>query len=171
MDNKPNGTTVVVQIHQRYFWDRLWSSFPLNCTEANVVSKTSIPVASYVYCYANCTSSIFPTSSPGLSTIMTTTDCSPNPLIRSWAGERYNLYTLPLTTSITIGFYSNAWFVTKLHQASGQFWTLASRMNLAVRPDGLINSSPVTNTLPVLFKPVGQQLVHVVQVIEHMFGS
>ena len=169
LNNKPNGTTVDIQIHQRYFWDRLWVSFPLQCTEGNVVSKTSIPVNSYVYCYANCTSSTFPTTGVSLSTVMITTDCNPNTLIRSWAGERYNVYTLPLTTSITIGFYSNAWFVTNLYQASNQFWTLASRINLAPRPDGLINSSPVTNTLPVLFKPVGQQLVHVIQVIEQIF--
>lgn len=147
----------------------MWGSFSIRCTEANVVAKTQIPVSSYVYCYANCTSSTFPSSGVSLSTIMTTTDCDPNPLVRSWAGERYAIYTLPLTTSITIGFYSNAWFVTNLYLASGQYWTLASRVNLAVRPDGYINSSPVTNTLPVLFKPVGQQLVHVVQVIEHEF--
>lgn len=165
LNNKPNGTTVDIQIHQRYFWDRLWTGFSIDCTEADVVSKTLIPVSGNVYCYANCSSSIFPATGAGLSTVMTTTDCNPNPLIRSWAGERYNIYTLPLTTSITIGFYGNLWFVTNLYQASGQSWTLASRINLAVRPDGFINSSPVTNTLPVLFKPVGQQLVHVIQVI------
>lgn len=169
MDNQPNGSSVQIQIYQRYFWDRIWSSFSIRCTEANVVAKTQIPVSSYVYCYANCTSSTFPSAGVGLSTIMTTTDCDPNPLVRSWAGERYAIYTLPLTTSITIGFYSNAWFITNLYLASGLYWTLASRINLARRPDGYINSSPVTNTLPVLFKPVGQQLVHVVQVIEHVF--
>lgn len=166
MDNKPNGSTVTIQIHQRYFWDRLWYAFSIRCTEGNVVNKTEIEVNNYVYCYANCSSSTFPTTGVGLSTILTTTDCNPNPLIRSWAGERYNIYTLPLTTSITIGYRSNAWFVTNLYQASGKEWTLASRINLAWRPDGLINSSPVTNTLPVLFKPVGQQLVHVIQVME-----
>ncbi|CAF3895253.1 unnamed protein product, partial [Rotaria sp. Silwood1] len=34
---------------------------------------------------------------------MTSTDCDTNSLVRSWAGERYDTITLPLTTSITIG--------------------------------------------------------------------
>ena len=169
MDNRPNGLTVDIQIHQRYFWNREWPPFIPQCTEADVIAKNPIPVYDDVLCYANCTSSTFPSIGVGLSTIMTTTDCDPNPLIRSWAGEQYNTYTLPRTTSITIGFYSNAWFKPNLYLAAGQDWTLASRMNLATRPDGYINSSPVTNTLPVLFKPVGQQLVHVIQVIRDVF--
>ncbi|CAF4236569.1 unnamed protein product, partial [Rotaria sordida] len=94
---------------------------------------------------------------------MTSTDCDTNLLVRSWAGERYDTLTLPLTTSITIGYTGSAWFGPYLYPAAGGTWAVMSRINLAVRPDGYINSSPVTNTLPVLFKPVGQQLIHIVQ--------
>ena len=97
---------------------------------------------------------------------MTSTDCDQNPLIQSWAGERYTKLTLPLTTSITISYSTNAWFGPYLYPAAGLYWAVVNRMNLARRPDGFINTSPVTNTLPVLFKPIGQQLVHVVQVRE-----
>jgi hypothetical protein len=95
---------------------------------------------------------------------MTSTDCDVNPLIKSWSGELYTILNLPLTTSITIGYYSAAWFGPLLYPAAGQYWMVANRMNLALRPDGYINSSPVTTTLPVLFKPVAQSLVHVIQV-------
>lgn len=163
LDRSVNGAYVQVQIHQRYFWNREWGSFPKNCTEADVVSKTNIPVSSSVICYINCTSSNYPAG--GVSTLMTTTDCDQNALIKSWSGERYDVLNLAVTTSITIGFASSAWFVPNLFLAAGTAWSVMNRLNLAPRPDGFINSSPVTNTLPVLFKPVGQLLVHVIQVV------
>lgn len=153
-------------MHQRYFWNRQWTGYTTRCTEANVVAKTLIPVNNFVLCYVNCSSSTYP--SGGVSTIMITTDCDQNALIKSWAGELYTTLTLPLTTSITIGYSSSAWFGPNLFPASGKSWAVINRINLAPRPDGYINTSPVTNTLPVLFKPVGQQLVHVVQV--SLFG-
>lgn len=164
MDPRSNGSTIQIQMHQRYFWNRQWAGYSTRCTETEVINKASIPVNNYVYCYVNCSSSTFPGG--GVSTVMTSTDCDVNPLIKSWSGERYDILTLPKTTSITVGYWSNAWFGPNLYPAAGYDWTLANRMNLSPRPDGLINSSPVTNTLPVLFKPVGQPLVHVIQVIE-----
>ncbi|CAF1469027.1 unnamed protein product [Rotaria sp. Silwood1] len=161
LNNQPNGSTVQVQVHQRYFWNRQWSGYGTRCTEANVIAKTQISVSNYMICYINCSSSTYPSS--GLSTIMTSTDCDQNPLVRSWAGERYDTLSLPLTTSITIGYSSSVWFGPNLYPAADGTWALVNRINLSVRPDGYINSSPVTNTLPVLFKPVGQQLVHVIQ--------
>ena len=102
---------------------------------------------------------------------MITTDCDQNALIQSWSGERYIKLTLPLTTSITIHFTSSAWFGNNLYPAANKGWAVVNRLNLARRPDVFINISPVTNTLPVLFKPVGQQLVHIVQVYHRSFLS
>lgn len=164
LNNRPNGTTVQVQIHQRYFWNRQWGGYSTRCTETNIINKTPIPVNDEIYCYVNCGTSTFP--STGLSTVMISTDCDQSTIVRAWAGEKYDTVTLPLTTFITIGYASNAWFGPNLYPAAGGYWSLANRVNLAVRPDGYINTSPVTNTLPVLFKPVGQQLTHVVQVTE-----
>ena len=162
LDKRPSGSTVDVQLHQRYFWNRQWGGYSTRCTEAEVIAKTPIPVNNAIYCYVNCSSSTFPAT--GVSTVMISTDCDENPLIKSWSGELYTILNLPLTTSITIGYYSAAWFGPLLYPAAGQYWMVANRMNLAPRPDGYINSSPVTTTLPVLFKPVGQSLVHVIQV-------
>jgi hypothetical protein len=97
---------------------------------------------------------------------MTSTDCDANTLIESWAGERYDTLTLPLTTSITMGFVSSAWFGL-LYIGANLGWSIVCRMNLALRPDGYINTSPVTNTLPVVFVPVNTQTVHVVQMADN----
>jgi hypothetical protein len=97
---------------------------------------------------------------------MTSTDCDANTLIESWDGERYDTLTLPLKTSITMGFVSSAWFASLYIGANG-VWSVVCRMNLALRPDGYINTSPVTNTLPVVFVPVNTQTVHVVQMSDN----
>jgi hypothetical protein len=97
---------------------------------------------------------------------MTSTDCDANALIESWAGEQYNTLTLPLKTSITMGFVGGNWF-SLLFKGGGLGWSVVCRMNLALRPDGYINTSPVTNTLPVVFVPVNTQAVHVVQMADN----
>ncbi|CAF1402141.1 unnamed protein product [Adineta ricciae] len=165
LNSTPSDGNASILIHQRYFWNRQWSGFtPPYCTEADVTSQTPIPVNSYMTCLSNCSSSTYP--SGGLSTVMTTTDCDQNTIIESWAGERYDTLTLPLTTSITIGFQSSAW-MTALYIGGGQSWSIVNRLNLGLRPDGYINSSPVTNTLPVVFYQINTQVVHVVQMADN----
>ncbi|CAF1282274.1 unnamed protein product, partial [Adineta steineri] len=132
--------------------------------EANVASETLIPVNSAMLCLKNCSSSNYPPG--GLSTVMTTTDCDSNPIIESWAGENYTTLTLDLTTSITIGFNSSAWFGS-LYTGGGDPWSIVNRLNLAPRPDGYINTSPVTNTLPVVFYPINTPIVHIVQMADN----
>jgi hypothetical protein len=163
LNNTPSGGYAQILIHQRYFWNRQWTSFPSpNCTEANVAAQTPIPVNSLMICLRNCTSSNY----SSLSTVMTSTDCDSNSLIESWSGERYDTLTLPLTTSITIGFNSSAWF-SLLYIGSNGDWSLVNRLNLGLRPDGYINTSPVTTTLPVIFVPVNTSTVHVVQMADN----
>ncbi|CAF3340862.1 unnamed protein product [Rotaria sp. Silwood1] len=163
LNSTPSGSYAQILIHQRYFWNRQWGSFtPPYCSESTVAAQTLIPVSSSMTCLQNCSSSNY---SP-LSTVMTSTDCDSNSLIQSWAGERYDTVSLPLTTSITIGFVSSAWF-NSLYIGGGGGWSIVNRLNLAVRPDGYINTSPVTNTLPVVFVPVNTQTVHVVQMADN----
>ncbi|CAF1657166.1 unnamed protein product, partial [Adineta ricciae] len=89
LNSTPSGSSTSILMHQRYFWNRQWGGFtPPYCTEANVAAETSIPVTSSMTCLVNCSSSSYP--SGGLSTVMTTTDCDANPIIESWAGERYD---------------------------------------------------------------------------------
>ena len=163
LNNTPSGTTASILIHQRYFWNRQWGSFsPPYCTETDVASQTAIPVGSTMTCLQNCSSSTY----SALSTVMTSTDCDANALIQSWAGERYDTLVLPLTTSITIGFVSSAWFGS-LYIGANLGWAIISRLNLGLRPDGFINTSPVTNTLPVIFVQVNTQTIHIVQMADN----
>ncbi|CAF1049455.1 unnamed protein product [Adineta steineri] len=163
LNNTVTGSTAQIQIHQRYFWNREWSSFPTPyCTEANVAAQTVINVGSYMTCLANCSG----TSYTQLSTNMITTDCDSNPIIESWAGEHYDVEILPLTTSITIGFQSSAWFAS-LYIGANDPWSIVNRLNCAPRPDGLLNSSPVTTTLPVVFYPRNTRVTHVVQMADN----
>ncbi|CAF1688479.1 unnamed protein product, partial [Adineta ricciae] len=82
------------------------------------------------------------------------------------AGERYDTLTLPLTTSITIGFQSSAW-MANLYWGSGGTWSIVNRLNLGLRPDGYINTSPVTTTLPVVFYPINTRITHIVQMADN----
>ncbi|CAF1532080.1 unnamed protein product [Adineta ricciae] len=159
----PSGSSANILIHQRYFWSRRWGGFsPPYCTEADVAAQSLIPVYSTMSCLANCSSSTF----SGLSTVMITTDCQPNLIIDSWAGEHYDNVILPLTTSITMGFQSSAWMST-LYKGYNGAWSIVNRLNLGLRPDGYINTSPVTNTLPVVFYPINTPVVHVVQMADN----
>ncbi|CAF0950721.1 unnamed protein product [Adineta ricciae] len=162
----PSGSTADILIHQRYFWNRIWGSYVpnRNCTESDVINETVIPVNSSMKCLANCSSSNYP--NVGLSTRMTTTDCQQNPIIQSWAGERYDTVTLTMTTSIIIGFNSSAW-MTNLYLGSGKGWSIVNQLSLGLRPDGYINSSPVTTTLPVIFYPINTRITHIVQMADN----
>ena len=43
-------------------------------------------------------------------------------------------------------------------------WSVMNLLHAYTRPDGVINTSPVTTTLPVIYKTVNVVQVHVVQV-------
>ena len=79
------------------------------------------------------------------------------------SGERYYTVNLTLGTSRSIGFFSNAWLALAYSSGQGS-WSVMNLLNAYIRPDGIINTSPVTTTLPVIYKTVSVQHVHVVQV-------
>ena len=110
---------------------------------------------------ANCSSSTY----SGLSIAVQTTDCNTLPIISSWGGERYDLVTLPLTTSIAMGFDGSAWLNALYGGGTG--WSVVNRLNLGLRPDGFINSSPVTTTLPVIFYPIATRITHIIQMADN----
>ena len=163
LNSTPSGSSADILIHQRYFFDRKATYFggPPYCTEADVTAQTTIPVSGTMSCMANCSSSTY----SGLSIAVQTTDCNTLPIISSWGGERYDLVTLPLTTSIAMGFAGSAW-LTALY-GGGTGWSVVNRLNLGLRPDGFINSSPVTTTLPVIFYPIATRITHTIQMTDN----
>ncbi|CAF1288487.1 unnamed protein product [Adineta steineri] len=170
LNSTVQGNFTTILLHQRYFWWRNYSGFPRPlCTEANVVAQTPIIVPSAVLnCMKNCASSNF--SSAGILANMITSDCDPNPFIESWGGELYTNVTLPLTTDITIGYNSSQWLTT-LYAGKSSPWSIVNRLNLAPRPDGYINSSPVTTTLPCILYQRNVSIIHVVQMSDNDYGD
>jgi hypothetical protein len=77
------------------------------------------------------------------------------------SGERYDSFSLPLGGTFVIGFYSGNWLPLAI--GGNGDWQVTNRISLVIRPDGIINTSPVTSTLPVIYQTINVQHVHVVQ--------
>ena len=150
MNNTPSGGNVQIQIQQRYSWRRGAAI----CTDATIIAQGLIGDSNSVLCYTGtCTGWSAP------STRTTCTDYSV-PLDIS-LGERTDLRTVNLGTSLSIGFVSGFWF-RNLVVGGNSLWNLITRINTIVRPDGYINSSPVATTLPIIYKPIGITQTHAV---------
>ena len=151
LNNTPSGTNVQVQLRQRYSWRRGVAP----CTPAIIIAQGLIGDSSSVPCYTGTC-----TGWTSLNTQTACTDFSANLDVSS--GEKIDLRTVNLGISFSIGFVSGAWFANLVVGANGN-WNLVTRINTATRPDGLLNSSPVATTLPIIYKAIGVTHVHVVQ--------
>ena len=151
MNNTPSGTNVQIQLRQRYSWRRGVAP----CTPAIIIAQGLIGDSSSVPCYTGTC-----TGWTSLNTQTACTDFSANLDVSS--GEKIDLRTVNLGISFSIGFVSGAWFANLVVGANGN-WNLVTRINTATRPDGLLNSSPVATTLPIIYKAIGVTHVHVVQ--------
>lgn len=143
MNNTPSGSTVQIQIRQRYSWRR--SMAP--CTTATIVAQGLIGDNSNVSCRSGtCT---------GWSSPNTQTSCTDFSAIydRS-SGEKIDLRTVNLNIMFSIGFVSGAWFATLVVGANSN-WNVITRINTIVRQDGYINSSPVATFVPIMYKAIG----------------
>ena len=81
------------------------------------------------------------------------------------SGEAYKEYLLQSSTAFSIGFVASAWFADLVVGANGA-WKVIGRIDTTVRPDGYINSSPIATTLPVIYKAINKEHVHVVQMAD-----
>lgn len=88
------------------------------------------------------------------------TDYSDDPDLDYSSGERVNITTLPLNRTFTIGFDGVNWMLLAM-KGNGP-WQVTGKIDLTVRPDGIINTSPVTTTLPVIYKMVDVEHVHII---------
>ncbi|UJR19911.1 hypothetical protein I4U23_023043 [Adineta vaga] len=78
------------------------------------------------------------------------------------SGEYFQTYVIPLNTAFSIAFSTCCWFYELAIGSSGS-WSVVSRISTFLRPDGYINTSPIGVTLPILYKEINKQHVHVVQ--------
>jgi hypothetical protein len=154
LNTTPSGTTAQILVHQRYAWRR--SFFSPVCTAVTVSASGLVGSGTgNLQCYAggNCGSFAAVSADVYCTDFSTATDYS--------LGEKYTTYTLTLGQKFVIAFTSSAWL--SLAIGGGGTWTVTGQINLAIRPDGIINTSPVTSTLPVIYRTVNVQHVHVIQ--------
>ena len=125
------------------------------CTPASIASQTLIGSSTgFLKCYPTpCTSFTQIVSDVPCTDFSAGTDFS--------SGERYDTRLLNLSRTYVVGFDGSAWF--SLAMGGGGDWQMTGKIGLAVRPDGIINTSPVTSTLPIIYKQINIQHVHIVQ--------
>ncbi|UJR14593.1 hypothetical protein I4U23_001588 [Adineta vaga] len=86
------------------------------------------------------------------------------------SGEKYETRTFPIGISFSIAFTSCCWFANLTIGANGG-WIVTNRINTFLRPDGYLNTSPVAVSLPIIYKEVNIQHVHVIQMSDFDGGD
>lgn len=134
LNSTPSGSTVQIFIRQRYSWLR--SNVP--CSDVTIANKSPIGGGGTLECRrGSACPSAYGVGPP------TTTFCTDYSAMGDVSSsERYSTYTLPLSSTFSVSFYSSAWFST-LVVGSDSGWSLT--------------------TLPVIYKAVNTPHVHVVQ--------
>ncbi|CAF4250066.1 unnamed protein product, partial [Adineta steineri] len=159
LNNTPSGSTVAVQVRERWSWNRAYVSGVTNffCNDATIAAHGTMGISSgnYAKCYNGICSHWI-----NMDTAINCTDYSANLTVSS--GEHYETQTFPLNISFSIGFVASNWFGT-LVIGNNTGWSVVCQINTAIRPDGYINTSPIAVSLPIIYKQVNIQQVHVVQ--------
>ena len=144
-------------VRQQYAWRR--SAFLLPCNATMVSSGGLISLGTgKLACWAGgfCSSFINVSADVSCTDFSASTDYS--------MGERYSTHTLPLNRKFVVGFVSAAW--TFLAIRGSGYWKVLTQIELTTRPDGILNTSPTTAILPIYYRRVGVQQVHVIQMID-----
>jgi len=154
VNTTPSGATADILIHQRYAWRR--GAFSSVCTDASIAAKNLISSTSdFCRCYAG-------TNCANFSPIPADVYCADFSAPTDYSlGERFTKYSLLLNQTYVIGYTSSAWL--SLNLKGGGDWIVTGKIDLKIRPDGILNTSPVTSTLPVIYRTINVQLVHVIQ--------
>jgi hypothetical protein len=154
LNTTPSGSTAQILVHQRYAWRR--SAFSPVCSASTVSAQGLISSGTGSLTCAT------GGSCGSFSTIPADVYCTDFSSGTDYSlGERYNTFTLPLGATFIIQFVSSAWLALAIK--GGGTWQVTNKIDLTVRPDGILNTSPVTSTLPVIYRVVNVQHVHVVQ--------
>ena len=143
-----------VLIRQKHSWRRNYTS--VLCNDVSIATgQIVLSGTGSVACYTG-------GSCPSFTTLSADVYCTDYSIgINYSSGEEFNVTTLPLNGSFTIAFGGGNWMALAI--GGNANWTITGRIDLRVRPDGILNTSPVTTTLPVIYKTIGVQHVHVVQ--------
>ena len=154
MNTTPSGTSATILVHQRYAWRRTF--FSPHCDAIRISNGSLIGSGTgTLACYAggNCTS---------FTNVPADVVCTDFSEATNYSlGERYSTHTLPLNRRYTISFANGDWL--QLALKGNGVWRVTNTIDLTIRPDGILNTSPVTSTLPVIYRKVNVQHVHIIQ--------
>ncbi|CAF1146267.1 unnamed protein product [Didymodactylos carnosus] len=156
------GNPINVTIIQTYAW-----TDPLvQCTDAMIASKSPIgPVGGFypglaaagsLVCINNCGSTTGQSkgydNSAGIPIMPDCTDS--NPELGNVIGQRQDVVTLYMNDVFTVAYQGSAWIT--LGTGSGASWSIASKINLQLRPDGYYNTAPIGATISPINVVQGQ---------------
>ncbi|UJR14633.1 hypothetical protein I4U23_001627 [Adineta vaga] len=149
----PNGATAAFLMRERYSWRRGYPG--CFCDDATIAAKGLIGDNNWLTCTNG--------ACAPWTNMNTRTSCTDySTALDVSSGEYYETKTFPIGVAFTITYNSNAWFATLVVGSNAQ-WFVSNRVNTALRPDGFLNTSPVAVTLPIIYKQINIQHVHVVQ--------
>jgi len=152
LNNTPSGSTVNIQVHERFSWNRA----TYYCNATTIAQNGTIGDNSDL---------IYVSGASGywinMSTNIACTDYSI--VLSVSSGEYYETHTIPLNVAFSIGFVLNSWISNLVVGGSGS-WRVINQINTVIRPDGYINSSPVAVSLSVVSKQINIQHVHAIQI-------
>lgn len=154
-NNTPSGSSVPVIVRERWSWRR--SAYSPLCSPATIAAQSPLIGDG---AYLNCVSGTCGAYWTGMYVPTYCTDFSAPLDVAS--GEYYQTYTIPLNIQFSIAFASGAWFAALVVGGNGN-WAVVGRVSTIVRPDGYLNTSPIAVSLPILYKEINVQHVHVVQ--------
>jgi hypothetical protein len=158
LNTTPSGSTAQILIRQRHSWRRTFWPTTM-CDDTRIAAGLVIGSSTgSLACYAGGSCGSY----TSISADVICTDFSG--ALDYSSGERVNIVTLPLNSQFTLGFYGNAWMPLAIR--GNGIWQISGKIDLTVRPDGIINSSPVTSTLPVIYRRISVQHVHIVQMAD-----
>ncbi|UJR17455.1 hypothetical protein I4U23_004350 [Adineta vaga] len=160
-NNSQTTGPISLIVRERLSWLR--SRYSPNCSPTTIAAQTPmIGDAMVMYCRTGTCGAHWTTS-----TMNTYTWCTDFSLPLDVAsGEYYNTFSIPINIAFSIGYASCCWLDYLGVGFASLGWSVVSRISTVVRPDGYLNTSPVAVTLPIIYKEINIQHIHVIQMAD-----
>ncbi|UJR14644.1 hypothetical protein I4U23_001637 [Adineta vaga] len=154
LNNTPSGSKCNLLVRERYSWRRSFSAACF-CDSTTIATKGLIGNSDWITCTSGTCSS--------WSNMNTQTSCTDfSSILDVSSGERYEIRNITLGISFSITYNDGDWFAA-LYVGANSKWYVTNWVNTVIRPDGYLNTSPVAVTIPIIYKEINIQHVHVVQ--------
>lgn len=143
MNTTPSGGTVQILIRQRYTW-RLSILSPI-CSSVNVTWPGLMGATGNLQCFVGSCINFNSTPVDGC--------CTDYSNALDWSSsERLDVKSVPIGVELVIGFSDFSFVVLAI--AGNGIWYLTSRIDVSLRPDGKLNTSPRTQIVPVIRRTI-----------------